>query len=97
MFTHLITLKRKPWFIYSQSQEDALNICARYGDNVVGVVLAPEGLIMQEVQRSLTLATPEVRLLEQIVESENKQLAKEILAENKGEKDELVQSDVKQD
>lgn len=85
MFTHLITLKRKPWFIYSKSQEDALNICKRYKDDVVGVVLAPQGLIMQEVQVEMTLKTPEVKLIEEIVESENNQIARDILKEKEDE------------
>jgi hypothetical protein len=91
MFTHLITLKKSPWFVYSRTQEDALNICKKYGDNVVGVVLAPEGLIMQEVQQTLSLVTPDVKFLEEIVESENRQIAKEILGE---ENDEIL-DDVK--
>jgi len=85
MFTHLITLKKAPWFIYSQDQEDALNICKKYGDNVVGVVLAPEGLVMQEVHMELSLYTPNVKLIDKIVESENEKIALEILEEKEDE------------
>lgn len=81
-FTHLITLKRKPWFIYSTCQEDAVNIAKRYGDNVVGVVFAPEGLIMQEVQMQVTLVNPDVKLLSEIVLNENQKIAKEVLEED---------------
>lgn len=90
MFTHLISLKKAPWFIYAQGEDDALKICKRHKDLVVGVVSAPEGLIMQEVKTEVRLVTPDIKLIEEIVESENRHLAEEILGEMNEEDKKLV-------
>lgn len=80
-FTHLVTLKRKPWFIYAQNEEDALTICKRYETDVVGVVCAAEGLEMKTVSTKISLVSSDVKLIGEIVESELDQIAKEIVEE----------------
>ena len=92
MFTHLIILKKRPWYIYAGSQQDALKVCKVYQKNVVGVVLAPDGLLMQEIEQTFNLKVPEVNLIEMEKEGqvgldpiEDEQIALEILKEKKDE------------
>ena len=55
-FTHLILLKKSPWFIYSSSEADALETINKFPPSeVVGVAIAKGD--------QLEVMTPETRLL----------------------------------
>ena len=38
MFSHLVLLKRSPWFIYSVSEDDACQTASHYKTDLVGIV-----------------------------------------------------------
>jgi hypothetical protein len=53
-------LKIQPWFLYSTSEEDAMQLCEKYGDNVSGVVVG-KSFIVKHPEKRMTLQQREIK------------------------------------
>ena len=59
MFKTLVILKVSPWYLYADSEKDALKICEQYKDDVSGLVTG-ENIIVKKPRMALTLEQEEV-------------------------------------
>jgi hypothetical protein len=54
MFTHIVFLKVHPWYLYASNMADALKLCDKFHDDVIGVVEGKE-LIVKHPNKKMTL------------------------------------------
>ena len=68
MFTHMLILKTEPYYTYATSEQDVLEVAKGHMDSdIVGVIVAPEGLSLMEIQKSPTLQPKSVPQITQYV------------------------------
>lgn len=78
-FTHLIVLKKSPWFIYAASEEDAISTASHYPpQEVVGVVHAPGGLAMKVAKQTIQLEEVEVLSITHAEDPVDKEVLEEV-------------------
>jgi hypothetical protein len=63
MFTHIVILKVHPWFLYADNEKEAMKICAKFQDDIAGVV-SGKSLIVKHPRLEMTLEQSEVHQLE---------------------------------
>ena len=74
-FTHMVILKTKPWYVHAISEDDAVEICSKYGDRVVGVACSDTDISFKTVQTRVALTSPEpVKMIPEIQRREIEQL-----------------------
>lgn len=56
MFTHLVLLKKSPWFIYAANEADALSYCANFKDDIVGVAISNGGFEVKQPSIQIKLS-----------------------------------------
>lgn len=81
VFTHLIILREKPWFVYASSEREALGVAKKYEDQGVSIVVAPDGLEVMNVEYQPKLVSQDIKLLDKIVDNENADIIEEMLEE----------------
>lgn len=65
---YLVILKHDPYYIYSNSEEDATKLAAKYGENnVVGIAYAEGGLELMELHTQVMLRPKEIKQITQYV------------------------------
>jgi len=71
-YTHLVCLKRSPYYIYAESEEQAIEITTHYQqDEIVGVVIAKGNeLELKEVRVKTSLESFERKALPEMIEVE---------------------------
>lgn len=65
MFTHLVILKKSPWFIYCQNEKDALKTCDSFQGEVSGIVVGKD-LIVKQPRYVQTLEQAETLQIEHV-------------------------------
>jgi hypothetical protein len=91
MFTHLILLKRSPWFIYSPSEADALETASKFAQHdLVGVVVS-KGLEVKRPIQKVVLEAIEQKLINDYSEVQNLDDVSKELDEALGAPDEPAQ------
>lgn len=81
MFTHVVMLKCAPYFLYAENEKDALAICDKFKDDLVGIVIGENLFVKQpQVKFSFDQAvthqiayTDKVEKIEQAVTDEEEQ------------------------
>lgn len=63
MFKNLVILKKSPWFLYADNEKDALQVCNKFKDDVVGVVSGKD-LIVKHPRFAMTLEQTETLQIE---------------------------------
>lgn len=84
MFSHLVILKRAPWYVYAMDDQDALEICNKYDDDVRFVVGSSGSVTVYELKKTTELVAP--RSVEMIEYEDHQQM--ELLEEPKEEVEE---------
>lgn len=64
MFTHLVLLKRSPWFIYAVDEKDALTYVGRFKDDLVGVAISEGGFEVKQPRVEIKLTKHVVEQIE---------------------------------
>jgi hypothetical protein len=60
----LVILKKKPYYIMALNEMDAIEICKKYGSEVVGVVCSSSEITFKSVVTSVSLEVPKVHQIE---------------------------------
>lgn len=77
MFTHLVMLKKEPWFLYCIDEKNALEVSDKFPGEVSGIVIA-ESLIVKQPRFKRTLEqeqtfqishNPDVNIEQPVVEN----------------------------
>lgn len=69
MFSHLVMLKKAPWFLYCESEAIALKTCESFPNEVSGIVVA-ESLMVKQPRLVNTLEQAETFQIEAPKEGE---------------------------
>lgn len=70
MFTHLVMLKKEPWFIYCEDEAGALAISSKFQGEVSGIVVG-ESLIVKQPRYVHTLSQEEILQITHEVEEKD--------------------------
>ncbi len=86
MFKSVVVLKKKPHYVMAVDESDAIEICSKYGPDVVGVFSSEDEIAFKEVKQTIQLVAPEIKFIEDdsLTEQEEKNVSifKEVLGEN---------------
>jgi hypothetical protein len=63
MFTHLVILKKEPFFLYADNEKEALKVCDKFKDDVAGVV-SGKNIIVKHPRLEMTLEQKETLQIE---------------------------------
>lgn len=63
-FTHLVLLKRTPFYIYAGDEQDALKYCDNFKNDLLGIVVAPGGLEVKVPQMRVKLTPAKTELID---------------------------------
>ena len=55
MFTHLVLLKKSPWFIYCKDEKDALTYASSLTEHLVGIAISQGGFEVKQPRMELRL------------------------------------------
>lgn len=85
MFTHIVFLNVEPYFLYAANEKDALQLCDKFYDSVIGVVEGKD-LIVKHPERKMSLVQDNILQ----VEYDKNSLSKEKI----GDTQENIQDDI---
>lgn len=91
MFKCVVILKRSPFFIYCLNEEEGLNHCKNFVDQVVGVVVSETSLEVKEVKMAPMIANREIKALESRDDKDLNEACESIKHELDGELDKAVE------
>lgn len=64
-FNHIVLLKKKPYYVMAISENDAKQICLKYGPDSVLTIITGDNLSPKEIQTSISFQEPDIKMIEE--------------------------------